>query len=487
MRVPTYEGEVKLSPEGPAVMGNVAQAGQVGKAISEFGETGAKIAGVFQRQINEARDYNTLTEMQELSRLHLNEAMDELKKDPANAENWKGNFMVTAQHKFREISELAADRPDALAMFKRHWATLYPDKLQQITAAGTKQEILNFGGNVEKKYPQYIDFYLQEPDDLGQARVKGELFGLISGGEAAGLIHPDKAEKLRQGFGRSVLLRQAQKEAVANPQALLEKLREPEKHFPGMSDDDALSLSGQASGQLHRLQGANNVKAMQMFEAGTLTTPQVKEMRDRGDLSLAHAETYEALIEGKAKNAENKSHPDTWVKLNDDILQGRGDRDGVLRARADGRLSSQDTVHLLANQARFSAKEDKADDWWVKTAMQQGKVMLAGGKLDPFGNPEETPAYFKFAFALKKRVEAERLTGEAIPKAAAEIIAPLAADKLHSNIFTRNPKEQKDPWYKFWSSGKPQAAQPGKKPTGPAPYRGDITGNEIFDPSWRAK
>ena len=483
MRVPTYEGEARLPAEGGAVMGNVAQAGMVGKSLKQLGEAGMELATAMKH----AADYDALTEMQEQSRLHLNESMDELKKDPANAENWKGSFMVTAQHKLREISELAAGRPEALAAFKRHWSKLYPDKLQQITSAADQQQILNFAGNAVQREPKYVDLYLQETDDLGRARVKGEYIGMITGGEAAGLIHPDKAEKLRQGFDRSVLVRSAQKEAVANPQALLEKLREPEKHFPGMSPDDALSLSGQASGQLHRLQGENSVKAMQMFEAGTLTTPQVREMRDRGDLSLAHAETYEALIEGKAKNQENKSHPDTWVKLNDDILQGRGDRDSVLKARADGRLSSQDTVHLLANQARFSAKEDKADDWWVKTAMQQGKVMLAGGRLDPFGNPEETPAYFKFAFALKKRVEEERLTGEAIPKAAAEIIAPLAADKLHSNIFTRNPKEQKEPWYKFWSSGKPQAAQPGKKPTSPAPYRGDITGNEIFDPSWRAK
>ena len=136
IRIPNYEGHVSMSPEAPGVPGSLERAGALGEQIAKSGKDVFTVTAAIQREMEHTRDYETLSQMMEQARLGLGEIQRELERDPASADKWEEEFKARAQKKRDEVRTLGEDRPDAQRIFDRHWGVLYPEKLQQVAAAG---------------------------------------------------------------------------------------------------------------------------------------------------------------------------------------------------------------------------------------------------------------------------------------------------------------------------------------------------------------
>ena len=196
---------------------------------------------------------------------------------------------------------------------------------------------------------------------------------------------------------------------------------------------------------MNRVQQQNYLGNMQALEKNQLTIESIRQQRDQRTLSIPMAERLEAYVQGQQAPIIENHEAEVWTKHREAILNGNGSEASILADVKSGHLKWTIGDKLIGQLEAMKKNDTKPDDWWFKTALQQGKTML-GGPVDPFTQqPGETPAYFNFAFALKKKVDDEKLKGPDIQKAAQELIAPLAADKANSFMFGKPPEAPAQP------------------------------------------
>src|SRR4030042_1054285 len=214
MKVPTYEQHVGLTGETAGVMGSLEQAGAPGKNLEQAGGALTQIAGEVKRRMEHAQKVNDLADFQLAAREQLGSLAKMVKDyDPeAQSEAVKQGSQEWFDNYHQNLKN-----PEVQAAAKTHWATWYPAALQKVEDKAEQQKILNFAGNFVANGKKSIDLYVQATDDRERAGIKGDAFALLTGGVATLLLHPAKAEQLRQGWDKAVGSGLGEQERGGNP------------------------------------------------------------------------------------------------------------------------------------------------------------------------------------------------------------------------------------------------------------------------------
>ena len=441
--VPIYEPNVRLTTEAPAVPGNLEMGGLPGRGLEQLGEKGLQISAELNRQVNQARMVNELATQQIQAHQGLYAALEEVQKDVTNPGAWPQQFQQRAQEVLEQVSQLSQN-PEVQAQFNKHWASLLPLRQHEVNTAARKQEILNFAGDFDNKYPQYIDLYVNGQDDLSQARAKSDLFGYIAGAQAAGIISPDKAEKARQGFDKAVMLGQANRDILQDPMTATDRLQEPAKNYPGMDAQTAMILQGRAHAEMSRRQEANAVQVEQSFQRGDLTRQGLAGALGTREISLPVFRMYDALLQTGPEGALDQDvYMDLFKKAQGGQLRP-DELEGAVKAGKLGEPKQAISYYkdlMKMQEGRTGEDLSFTKDLNFRLALQEidGRLkpidqnmqeklqkQLAGGLVRPRETllPSHEAAY-QLIEACKKAQAEGKLTGPWIKQKVQEIIQPL--------------------------------------------------------------
>ena len=438
-RIPIYQEEVPMEPaitpaanlQAPNMGINALVTAKNMEMLGKAGQTLADIGVDLNRKIYHAKQVDALADAQLNSTQQLYQLRDEVKKNP-DPDTWQKTFDEGAQQIFQNIYDGLPDM-QVQAAYKGHWAHSFPVISHAVQADARKQSIANFAGNLEANYAKSLDLYEQAQNDLERARIKADTFGMLQGGVAAGYLAPAKAEELKQKFDSTVQLNAINAAILQDPASAIATLEKPGGF--GLNDTQRMQMIPHAHAQLNRVQSDNYLKNMQTLEQGNLTIDDIRQQRNNQALSVPMAERLEAYVQGQQTQFDQSAEAEVWTRHREAILNGTDTEAAILADVKSGHLKWTTADKLIGQLEAVKKNQTKPDDWWFKTSLQMGKAML-GGQIDPTTNqPEETPAYYNFAFALKQKIEQDHLTGADIQKAAQELIAPLAAQKANKFMF----------------------------------------------------
>jgi hypothetical protein len=275
------------------------------------------IGAEVKRHIEHTEHINDLADFKMAAHEQLNGQQELVKdydpKDRADA------FKQGADDWFENYSQNLKDQ-EVKAAAKTHWATWYPAKLQQVGAEAQKQRIINAAGKVEEFIKNSIELYLQEPDDVKKASIKGDAFGVLNGQVASGLLHPAQAEKLKHGWDKAVSLGQLNADLRQNAPAVAAAIKQAGAY--GMTETELAAVTPHVHAEVARVQGENALEMQKLYEQKQLTPESLRAMRDGKIINLGTWKHYDASLINDAAPYGTELNYDTWAKHHDAAMNG---------------------------------------------------------------------------------------------------------------------------------------------------------------------
>jgi hypothetical protein len=332
IKIPFYESQVGMTPEAAgtlmpqpaalpmAPMQSVEEAGIPGRQLARTGDQLLNVSTEVSTRLNHARAINDFADMNLKMHLGLNQLANEVQQDTGAPETWPKKYEEGAEKLRQEVTGLTSN-PLAQTSFNKIWSTSYPAKLQEVAAKSRIQDSRNFAAGFEERFPQFVELYAQADDDLARAKIKSTVDNYILQAVGAGILNPEKGAEARIKFIPEAIKMRVLQEAQADPAGVLERLKDPEKNYPGLAPGTVLTLSGTANAQLHRVQNDNYSRYMQNIYGATADNPvqgavmptEAEILPQMGKtLSVPGAQNILAYVRGQKENRENTTDPQSY-------------------------------------------------------------------------------------------------------------------------------------------------------------------------------
>lgn len=487
IKIPDYQPQITPTPKGPAGPAAVEHdirsfgvlelaaaqtwqnVGQMGQQMSEMGLRLNKAVTEHQ----EAQDYagRLMGFNRDIGALAVQA------KEQGDPDAWAPQFRDQAQTVLETALEGAS--PRVADQLKLHAAKIMPATELKLNHDALDLKISNLKANVPKQLNQAVQAYLDAPDEMSAATVKGTFLGLVRSGASPehGYLKPEEAARYEAAFDKGVMLGRVKKEAMTNPAAVMAKLSDYQKNYPGMSPDMAMQLRGPVQAEMRRVQGENYGRYMQNILGATADQPapgavmptedEILGQMNSRSLNPAQAQNLLGYVRGQADNPDSKTDPQSYKEAvrrltdTDNPLT----REEFLKNVESGawKFDAKTYGNFLTNINRAATQLEKAPDTVFKARLGFWKTQFGGNAKN-----EHFITALAQAQALRDAGELGT-TKEEIYQNLDDIFKPAAANYAKENFLGTSTPAQPQPglarraWN--WATGgsEPQAQTSGSE------------------------
>lgn len=375
-KIPLFEQTQGMTPQGSGVLAPAVpidtrtfgmEALAAAKGFEQLGEAGKELAEMglrMNKALHHAKQVDMLAEAGKKSQLALYDLIDKVQQE-GGPETWGQRFLEEGQKIFDETSKSITDR-EVLGKYKMHWSSVFPLMHHGVTTKARDVQIHQLKANTMAHIKDAVAMYVKETEPIRQAQIKAALFGRIQGGVSALLFRPDEAEQMRQAFDKEVAVARVKMDIDRDPLMAQEKLKDPEKHYPGLPPGAALDFHGEANAELHRRQQEKRLEVDQLYTQKKLSIPQLQQWRDAKEIDVYTYRFYEAAIQRDLLPGPKQTDPDVFVAMKTDANNGVLNDDRLYHYFKIGKLEKEDVYRLQTLNRQIKKGEPVTVDAYTK-------------------------------------------------------------------------------------------------------------------------
>lgn len=495
-RIPTYESQVGISSQGPAVRADVGSAGMVFRGIAAAGDA---LSDEMNRVDMKIRNIKQLEEMSKFSVDSSSRIMDlhqsvvnspDFVSDPEGAsERFKQSADQLRSTYLQQIQD-----PEVKLRWQTHFDNEVLSRQGEIGVAARKQRIASGIGTAEDSLYKLSNLAGKAQNEDEFTRYIGQGVGIIRGMAAGGVYKPEDAVKREHEFVSKAIGNKAKWDILNDPEGAYERLSKRSGIYGHLQENDArplLELAQKRSEYVTNQTRIEQERKQREAEQAELNGA-LKEMQTMfpGDTSrqaeyAANTENYpgmdlqkrSTLVSSiKSEGERLKGQHEKWQKDYDEALytkflsSGLSDvdikasaaspklKDDLLQANQKSRLDRGKTdpeVHKevltkiwngeISSRAQIAKYigsgigADKAEELAksIEEAKDPSKSKFFKYSEDLYKarfkeDPEMLARASEFAVLLDHHVRTEKLTGEAIFKKAQDLMLPAAGEQFNT-------------------------------------------------------